>query len=266
MMAPNASAEDDKPKEQYCAVPVSAMSDARLSATDWRVLAVIAWHDRFGRNGIGCYARHEILSAETGVEYSSLSRSIARLVECGYISKTRHQLNKRLRVYRVMYNDNSGIVGKCANYEAPDTDANDVDAAHLANLPSIKAPHLAGPLGQAAEKPTAISSKYIPRSGSNLIDPVKQQMHPSGLGVSDRDSAADIAWSQILAPGKKDFLQWGELIPLVARLAGISQEHTSGLLAAVTEDTYNTLAAPDLSDDRRIALFRAAVASVSAAA
>lgn len=96
-------------KPIYAPLPARAIGDARLTALDIRVLAVLAAHDRLGANGIGCYASHPRLAALVGCHEKSLSRSLATLAgNAGgqkYIEAGRHPLNGKLRVYRVIYND-----------------------------------------------------------------------------------------------------------------------------------------------------------------
>jgi hypothetical protein len=60
-------------------------------------------HDRFGANGIGCYASHLRLAGLVRCHLKSLSRSLRVLAELGYIETSQHPLNKRLRVYQVVY-------------------------------------------------------------------------------------------------------------------------------------------------------------------
>jgi hypothetical protein len=91
---------------QYAAIPQRALGDIRLNASHWRVLATIAAHDRFGKNGTGCYASHRKLSAMASVNYNNLSTLIGELVFFGYVTKERGNLNRRMRVYRVIYHGN----------------------------------------------------------------------------------------------------------------------------------------------------------------
>lgn len=79
------------------------MVDRRLSERHFRTLAVVAAHDRLGRNGIGCWASHERLAVMVGCNYNRLSMNLRELTEFGYILRLQHPLNKRLRVYRVIY-------------------------------------------------------------------------------------------------------------------------------------------------------------------
>lgn len=87
----------------YAALPARAMGDKRLAAEDYRVLMAIAAHDRLGANGVGCYAGHPRLASLAGCHEKSLSRTLAKLKECGYLEIRQHPMNGRLRVYRILY-------------------------------------------------------------------------------------------------------------------------------------------------------------------
>ena len=110
--------------QTFAPLPARAMADEALAALDIRVLACLAAHDRFGANGIGCYASHLRLSGLVKCHLKSLSRSLRVLAELGYIEASQHPLNKRLRVYRVVYNsdDNAVMKGGIGNEPVTDTD------------------------------------------------------------------------------------------------------------------------------------------------
>src|SRR4051794_5831129 len=101
--------------EQFAAIPVRAIGDTRLTASHFRLLGAIARHDRFSRNGIGCYASHKTLSTEAAVHYTNVSKIVDDLATWRYIRAGRHPLNRRLRVYSLNYNDNPATVGEHAN-------------------------------------------------------------------------------------------------------------------------------------------------------
>ncbi|MBB4277249.1 helix-turn-helix domain-containing protein [Rhizobium mongolense] len=92
-------------KPIYAPLPARAIGDEKLSALDLRVLAALAAHDRLGANGIGCYASHPRLAGLVGCHEKSLSRSLATLAGNRYIQAGHHPLNRRLRVYKVIYTD-----------------------------------------------------------------------------------------------------------------------------------------------------------------
>ncbi len=110
-------------KPNYAPVPLRAIRDSRLSERHLRTLMVIAAHDRLGANGIGCYASHGRLSKLIGCDYSRLSTNLKELGECGYVERVQHPLNKRLRVYRVVYTDEDKNVLKADRSDAPISDS-----------------------------------------------------------------------------------------------------------------------------------------------
>ena len=73
-------------KPIYSPVPARAMGDLTLSAADLRVLMAVASHDRFGSNGVGCYASHARLASILSLHEKTVARSLGRLRERGYIS------------------------------------------------------------------------------------------------------------------------------------------------------------------------------------
>jgi DNA-binding MarR family transcriptional regulator len=105
-------------KLYFAPLPPRAIGDKELSGLDLRVLACIALHDRMSgkrKAGQGCWAGSRTLSNEIGCDYSNLSRSITKLGHLGYVERFPHPLNKRLRVYRVIYTDSDLTVGRTTN-------------------------------------------------------------------------------------------------------------------------------------------------------
>lgn len=92
-------------KLSFAGVPLRAVQDDRLTATDWRVLVAIAAHDRFGGNGRGCIAGRARLAGMAKCEEVTASRAIARLVRFGYLKADRDQTDRRKKCYRVIYSD-----------------------------------------------------------------------------------------------------------------------------------------------------------------
>ncbi|RVG01632.1 hypothetical protein CN172_04380 [Sinorhizobium meliloti] len=72
-------------KGRFRVMPDSAFEDTRLSATDYRVLAAIAFYDRGGSNGRGCYATQSSIAKRARCHRVEASRSIGRLVEFGHL-------------------------------------------------------------------------------------------------------------------------------------------------------------------------------------
>ena len=99
----------------FAPLPPRAIGDQRLTGIHLRVLAAIALHDRMsaGRKaGQGCWAGNQKLAAVCGCNYNNLSTAITDLVALGYIERQAHPINKRLRVYRVIYNETDQAIVK----------------------------------------------------------------------------------------------------------------------------------------------------------
>jgi DNA-binding MarR family transcriptional regulator len=96
----------------YAPLPARAMVDMRLSERHLRTLAVVAAHDRLGKNGIGCWASHQRLAEMVGCHYTRLSHNLRELGELGYIERVQHPLDKKLRVYKVLYTAEDAAVMK----------------------------------------------------------------------------------------------------------------------------------------------------------
>lgn len=99
---------DKKGKLAFAPLPVRAIGDTSLSPLAVRVLAAIAYHDRLSAArgaGQGCWAGNNKLAQTCKCHLASLSTAITELVSKGYITREPHPINKRLRVYRVIYED-----------------------------------------------------------------------------------------------------------------------------------------------------------------
>lgn len=93
-------------KTPFAPLPIRAIGDQRFAATHFRVLGVIAQHDRLSLvkgKGQGCWASHRTLAVKCGINYNNLSTAISELATWGYIVKASHPLNRRQHVYRVIY-------------------------------------------------------------------------------------------------------------------------------------------------------------------
>jgi DNA-binding MarR family transcriptional regulator len=96
--------------EQFGAIPVRAFGDARLSAADFRVMGVIAYFDRLGRNGTGCYVDPRKLAELAAVDYKHVARHTGRLQEFGYLEIGRSATDRRKRFYSLIYNEDRAVV------------------------------------------------------------------------------------------------------------------------------------------------------------
>lgn len=89
----------------YC-LPVAAISDARLTAMDHRILGVVALHDGMSSvkgGGGGCYASYQTLTKIVGCDYTNFGRSVSKLIQLGYLSRDPQILDKRKFTLRVIY-------------------------------------------------------------------------------------------------------------------------------------------------------------------
>lgn len=98
----------ESPRPIYAPIPARALADTRLSGTDLRLLAAIAAHDRFGKNGTGCFASQRRLAGLIGGHEKAVARAAGRLVEFGYVTSERSPTNGRLVIYRVIYTEEDG--------------------------------------------------------------------------------------------------------------------------------------------------------------
>lgn len=101
-----------KGAKDYCFAPIPfrALCDCRLFFADFLVLCVISAHDRgsqiFSRsNGQGCWVGRVRLSFLTGLSGQSVSRSITRLIEFGYLIRRQNSKDRRRHIYYVIYNE-----------------------------------------------------------------------------------------------------------------------------------------------------------------
>lgn len=123
-------------KPQFAAVPVWALSDDRLTDRDFRILAVVASHDRMSSvrgKGQGAWASHRTMAAQVGggADYTRFSSSMTKLVELGYLRRERLEGDARKHTYRVLYTRPDSLpqrkpsdeqtVCSSANYLPPDS-------------------------------------------------------------------------------------------------------------------------------------------------
>lgn len=92
----------------FAAMPLNALNDRRLHEVDLRVLAAVAYFDRFGKNGTGCYATQTKLAAMTGCHERKVRGALDKLHRLGYLVKSRQE-NRRRHQYHVVYE--TGPVG-----------------------------------------------------------------------------------------------------------------------------------------------------------
>lgn len=169
-----------KGKPIYAALPARTIGDERLSALDLRVLMVIAVHDRLGANGVGCYASHPRLATLVRCHLKSLSRSLRMLGLCGYIEAKQHPLNKRLRVYQVIYHSEDSEYLKTATISIgnePATDAPSIGNHDFRNIEHDQGLAEANILGETSNTSCEASLIHPEESAplSQGIDPERRR-------------------------------------------------------------------------------------------
>ena len=98
----------DAQKPTYAPLPVRALGDARMSGAHLRVLAAVSAHDRFAKNGTGCFAAYRRLAAMTGLSIDAVKHAIADLAAWGYLRVEANPLDARRRVLFVEYTAEDG--------------------------------------------------------------------------------------------------------------------------------------------------------------
>jgi predicted transcriptional regulator len=88
-------------KPAFAPIPVRACADHRLRGLDFRILGILAAHERLGK--WGCRKARKDLAAQVGCHISNVSHTIHRLMTWGYVRKERSPIDGRLWVYRVIY-------------------------------------------------------------------------------------------------------------------------------------------------------------------
>ena len=93
-------------KQKFAALPARACGDPRLTAGHWRVLATVAYHDRFNHNGRGCYITHQNMAETIGSSRSSVTQWLRDLLSWGYLCTLEPLTGDRRReAYAVLYDD-----------------------------------------------------------------------------------------------------------------------------------------------------------------
>ena len=102
---PDESEPDTERRELFVPIPKHVMGDTRLTRGHHRLLYAIAWHSRFDDNGRGCYATQETLAREANIDRTNVSHFAADLARWGIITIERLPIDKRRRVYRLIFKE-----------------------------------------------------------------------------------------------------------------------------------------------------------------
>ena len=158
--------------------PARVHLDTRLTLLDIRVLLKVCAHDRMSiaKGGQGCLIASKKIAIALGVHYTSVSTSLSRLTDYGYITQTKRSEDGRGRTYRVIY-----------------TDADDLAVRNEGNAE----PKSSLPLGETIlEKSFLQNDKVVSPTFENDVNfqvdanhPYKEGKHPKELGINSDKSA-----------------------------------------------------------------------------
>ncbi len=182
-----------KNKGLFAAIPARAISDRRLAAIHFRILAAIALHDRMSakrQKGAGCYASNKVLADTCNVNYSNFSTAVRELGAWGYIEAAAHPINKRTRVYRVLYGDEQQADDLPTGKQSPlpDTLPTGKPCSADANfdaLPDDKETDeiVCPPNSQAADFIEQPNDKYIPLNGKRFSETERYSVETAALAM-----------------------------------------------------------------------------------
>jgi hypothetical protein len=151
----------------FAPLPLRALADSRLAALHLRALGIIAYHDRMSLvtgKGQGCWASLATMAGLIGCNLTNLSTAINELARWGYLEVGKRQDDKRLKVYRVVFEADEGLPeGKSS---APVEPLPLGKASARTDLPSEERPsEVVCPPSHAAPQKTAKNdSQYISQS------------------------------------------------------------------------------------------------------
>jgi hypothetical protein len=171
---------------------VALIGDQRPSALDLRVYACVSLHDGMSLvkgKGAGCYASNLKLAGMIGCDYTSLSKSLSRLVTWGYLLKERHAEDRRCTTYRCVFDFPDGWSnGQVSGQPIVGDPANDPlkvvgrDAAEQAKV-------VGRPSSETRENQPKTAQHYIPLKGE--LDSVEtEELDSPKVRVADAPRVA----------------------------------------------------------------------------
>jgi DNA-binding MarR family transcriptional regulator len=147
--------------EQFAPLPIQATADTRLGGPDFRLLGRIAYHDRLGRNGMGCFVDARKLAKEAEIHYKHLGRHADRLEAFGYLRITPSEADKRRKIYSVIYDEaeivtcgGDNLSDNTSTADSPSTQPEIITARgdYRAEKVTKSKPHAVDPLAKSAPK------------------------------------------------------------------------------------------------------------------
>lgn len=172
----------------FTTLPAAVIADTRLTALDIRCLAVIALHDGMSGpkgSGGGCFAKNATLAALVRTDVTNFSKSLARLVRLGYVSRDPQVMDKRRFTLRVQYPaDDSWRTDQQSDAQEVGEPTNDQP-----EIVGEEANHPAEIVGDGESENGGFSSEtgrdYIPLNGEIDFDESNKLNSPKGRIVAD---------------------------------------------------------------------------------
>ncbi|WP_373085705.1 helix-turn-helix domain-containing protein [Sneathiella sp.] len=171
-------------KPTFAPLPARAIGDQRLTGLHFRVLAVICLHDRMSGargKGQGCWASHKTLADKCGCNYTNLSTAIKELGEWGYVERSRHPMNKRQWVYRVIYTDDDKTIAKTPNSLPTDKQYSPEAGAIVCPDANSGDAIVCPDFREDSQYQDVSDVEYIPQSGEEITGTVKRNSVETAL-------------------------------------------------------------------------------------
>lgn len=94
-------------KPYFAPIPNRALIDDRMKGRHYRVLGIIAAHDRFMYRGLGCTLSGSRIAAKVGMTQPNVSRACRDLEAWGYLARHAHPKIKQRSMWTVLYDPQS---------------------------------------------------------------------------------------------------------------------------------------------------------------
>ena len=166
------------------AMPFRCLGDRRLTALHFRVLGVIATHDRLSRvkGGQGCWAGQKRIAGAVGTGKSHVSEAIADLSDWGYLKVEKGKGETR-KVYRVVYTSGDwdsfrvedGEVPPVGNYVIPP----------VGNYDGPEGSSVIPPGGNFKGHEVPENRREVPSADTQLIDDIKEPRPKKGRNAAE---------------------------------------------------------------------------------
>jgi len=192
----------NKNKAYFAPVPNRAVTDDRLRLIHYRVLALIAAHDRFGVNGMGCTLSTRGIGERLRQKQGNVSIACRDLVNWGYLMPVRNPKHSQMRMLSVIYEDGD----KDAFKQAPTDMPKGIGSPPGTDMPegigdapdrSLTAYTEESSLRYSAQSGENIPRKAVPKMGVETHDETRFSDCESAEDFTLRDETAMAVWGPL---------------------------------------------------------------------